>query len=80
MTDPCPRKRLRVRSEGRALLVPDTKNPIKVKAGHIGALKRWGPEPRTIRLDELSPPQRRLVQALVDAARREAEREAGPES
>lgn len=53
-------------------------NPIKVKAGKIGATKRWGAEPRVIRLDELDPPKRRLILALVDAARREAARETDP--
>ncbi len=52
-----------------------TKNPVKVKAGLASAAKRWGPEPRVVRLDELSPPQRRLVLALVDAARQETARE-----
>jgi hypothetical protein len=36
--------------------------------GRIGAQKRWGP-PRIVRLDELTAEQRRLVLALVDAAR-----------
>ncbi|HEY8869648.1 MAG TPA: hypothetical protein VIM30_09670 [Candidatus Limnocylindrales bacterium] len=53
-------------------MVSATKDPIKVRAGKIGADTRWGPEPRVIRLDELTPPQRRLVVALVDAARKEA--------
>jgi hypothetical protein len=45
---------------------------IKQRAGKIGAAKRWGAEPRIVRLDALTPPQRRLVLALVDAARKEA--------
>jgi hypothetical protein len=36
--------------------------------GRIGARKRWG-DPGVVRLDELTPEQRRLVRALVDAAR-----------
>jgi hypothetical protein len=47
-------------------------NPDKVKAGRAAALKRWGAEPRVIRLDDLTAPQRRLVIALVNAARKEA--------
>jgi hypothetical protein len=38
------------------------------RAGRLGARARWGP-PRVVRLDDLSPEQRRLVLALVDAAR-----------
>jgi hypothetical protein len=53
-------------------LVSATKDPTKVRAGTIGARTRWGPEPRVVRLDTLTPPQRRLVLALVDAARKEA--------
>ncbi len=52
----------------------ETKNPVKVRAGRIGATKRWGTEPRVVRLHDLSDAQRRLVRALVDAARREAGR------
>jgi hypothetical protein len=48
------------------------KDPTKVRAGTIGAYRRWGPEPRVVRLDDLTPPQRRLVMALVDAARAES--------
>ncbi len=51
------------------------KNPVKVKAGLASAAKRWGPEPRVVRLDDLTAPQRRLVLALIDAARLEAARE-----
>ena len=53
-------------------MVSEAKNPVKVRAGTIGARTRWGPEPRVIRLDELSAPQRRLVVALVAAAKQEA--------
>ena len=49
-----------------------TKNPVKVKAGLASAAKRWGPEPRVVRLDDLTAPQRRLVLALIDAAKKEA--------
>lgn len=44
----------------------------KAEAGALGARRRWGDEPRVIRLDDLTSPQRRLVLALVDAARKEA--------
>jgi hypothetical protein len=44
------------------------KDPAKVAAGEKGARSRWGP-PRVVRLDDLTPEQRRLVLALVDAAR-----------
>lgn len=62
------------------VLVSAVKNPVKVRAGTIGARTRWGTEPRVVRLDELTAPQRRLVLALVDAARQEAARETGPEA
>ena len=44
------------------------KDAVKVRAGTIGARRRWG-EPRVLRLDQLSPEQRRLVLALVEAAK-----------
>jgi hypothetical protein len=52
--------------------VIDSKDPVKVRAGRIGAVKRWGTEPVAIRLDDLTPPQKRLVLALVAAAKQEA--------
>lgn len=55
--------------------VLDSKNPVKVRAGKLGADVRWGPEPRAIRLDDLTDAQRRLVIALVAAARSERETE-----
>lgn len=42
-------------------------------AGRKGARKRWG-DPGVVRLDELTPPQRRLVLALVDAAKAETQK------
>ena len=45
------------------------KNPAKVRAGTIGAAARWGPERRQVDIRDLSPEQRRLVLALVEAAR-----------
>jgi hypothetical protein len=40
----------------------------KAEAGLIGARRRWG-EPRVVRLDDLPPEGRRLVLALVSAAK-----------
>ena len=49
------------------------KDPVKAKAGRIGARKKWaGHVPRLVSLDALTPSQRRLVLALVDAAKEEA--------
>jgi hypothetical protein len=48
-------------------LVTATKHPGRVAAGKATALKRWGPLPRTVRLDSLLPEERRLVVALVEA-------------
>jgi hypothetical protein len=47
------------------------KDPAKQRAGLAGARRRWGDAARVVRLADLSPEQRRLVLALVDAARRE---------
>jgi hypothetical protein len=44
------------------------KNPAKVAAGRAGAASRWGP-PRVVRIDQLTPEQRRLVVALIEAAK-----------
>lgn len=41
---------------------------VFVDAGKRGARNRWGP-PRVVRLDGLSPEQRRLILAFVDMAR-----------
>jgi hypothetical protein len=49
-------------------LITEAKNLAKVRAGKIGARSRWGP-PRVVRLHDLTPDQRRLVLALVEAAR-----------
>ena len=47
-----------------------TKDPTKVRAGHLGAERRWGPPgTRTVKIGDLTPEQRRLVLALVEAAR-----------
>lgn len=47
----------------------DSKDPVKVRAGRAGALARWHGDRRTVRLGDLTAEQRRLVLALVDAAR-----------
>lgn len=57
-------------------LFDSDKDPVKVRAGAAGARKRWGDAPRVVRLDELTPAQRRLVLALVDAAKTERTLEA----
>jgi len=48
-----------------------TREPMShQERGHIGARKRWdGHTPRTVKLDSLTGEQRRLVLALVEAAR-----------
>ncbi len=54
------------------------KDPEKVRAGKIGATKRWGEQPRVARLDELDPRIREAVMALIraDAAARAANEKA----
>ncbi len=46
------------------------KDPAKVRAGKRGMATRWGPA-RIVRIADLTPSQRRLVVALVAAARQE---------
>jgi hypothetical protein len=41
------------------------------RAGQAGLRARWGDTPRVVRLDDLTAPQRRLVLALIAAARAE---------
>lgn len=72
-----------------AVSIP-AKDPAKVRAGSIGGRTRWaGHARKMVRLDDLTAPQRRLVLALVEAAkneadqnaaRREAERDPNPEA
>lgn len=46
------------------------KDPRRVAAGKAGMRARWaGHAPAVVRIDDLSPEQRRLVLALVEAAR-----------
>jgi hypothetical protein len=63
-------------------LIQTIKDPAKVRAGHVGARQRWG-EPRILRLDELTPTQRRVILALIGAMNAEPaeiSRPAGPET
>lgn len=53
-----------------AILVSPGKHPGRVEGGRKGARRRWGPT-RVVRIDDLTPDQRRLVLALIDAARHE---------
>jgi hypothetical protein len=46
------------------------KDPAKVRAGQIGARERWH-SPKVVDLADLTGSQRRLVVALVEAARKE---------
>lgn len=45
-----------------------SKDPVLVEAGKRGAEQRWGP-PRRVHIGDLTPDQRRLVLALIDAQR-----------
>ena len=49
------------------------KDPVLVAAGKRGADKRWGP-PRRPYIGDLSPAQRRLILAAIEAERAKAER------
>ena len=57
---------------GTDLSTSKPKNPGRVAGGIMGARRRWGPQ-RVVRLDDLTPEQRRLVLALVAAARENAD-------
>ncbi len=55
------------------LLDSRPKNPTKVKAGKAGMAARWaGHIPLAVRLDDLDLAQRRLVVALINAAKEAA--------
>lgn len=54
------------------------KDPAKVRAGQAAARARWGDTPRVVRIDQLTASQRRLVLALIEAARAEQERPPDP--
>jgi hypothetical protein len=51
-----------------AVSVARGKHPGRVEGGRLGARRRWGP-PRVARLDELEPPVRAAVVALLEADR-----------
>ncbi len=59
--------------EGWVSFLSGTKNPVFVEGGGKGARIRWGDEPRSIRLDALEPPYRRLIIALIEAAKSASE-------
>jgi hypothetical protein len=49
---------------------PPARDPKKVRAGQIGAEARWHERtPRVLHIEDLTIEQRRLVLALVEAAR-----------
>ena len=52
----------------KSTLPPELRDPVRVAQGKAGMLSRWGP-PRVVRLDDLTAPQRRVVIALIDAAK-----------
>ena len=47
-------------------MVSATKDPVKARAGTIGARARWGP-PRRLRLDTLDPVTRDIIRAILTA-------------
>lgn len=53
---------------GNGLSDSPAKSPVLVEAGRRGARRRWGAQ-RIVRLDSLTPEARRLVLALVEAAK-----------
>jgi len=56
------------------------KDPEKVRAGKIGATKRWGEQPRVARLDSLDPRVREAVVALIRADEAARARESEPQA
>ncbi len=56
------------------------RDPLKVKAGKIGAAVRWADHAnKTVRIDDLTADQRRLVMALVAAAKKTGPEISSPE-
>lgn len=49
--------------------MPDSLKLSKADAGRLGARARWRGERRVVNLADLRPEQRRVVLALVEAAR-----------
>jgi hypothetical protein len=45
------------------------KSAVIVEAGRRGALRRWGPGPRAVRLDEFDADERTAILAAIDARR-----------
>lgn len=60
-------------------MVTTEKRAVFVESGKRGARVRWG-EPRVVRLDDLSAPQRRIIVALLAAVRAEQERTTEPQA
>lgn len=54
------------------------KNPVKVRAGQLGARRRWGEVPRHLDLRDVPTEERRLVVALANLIR-SAARNGGPQ-
>lgn len=50
------------------MVLSSIKDPVKVRAGHASAARRWGP-PRRLNIGDLTPAQRQVVLALVEAQR-----------
>lgn len=48
---------------------PAKRHPASIASGRRGAQRRWGDTPRVVRLDDLTADQRRLVVALIEAAK-----------
>jgi hypothetical protein len=58
-------------------VVSTAKNPVKQRAGAIGARARWG-EPRIVRLDGLGAEERAIVLAYAELGRKRLERAVEP--
>ena len=56
-------------------MVSATRDPVKARAGTIGARARWGPA-RVLRLDQLDPVTAGIIRAILDAQASAAQREA----
>lgn len=54
--------------------MPNKEKLTPAECGRIGGVRRWGPR-RRVNLGDLTPAQRRLVLALIAAAREEPARE-----
>jgi hypothetical protein len=50
------------------MAVKNPPDPVRTRAGRVAARARWGPA-RIIRLDGLSADERRLVVAMLEAAK-----------